>query len=423
MNLSLGYLNYLLGRGGTIMSATPRLPKPRKPLTNMMLEKVRPQPGIRIELADGALPGLIFRVTPRGVKTWSVLFRCVGHGAPGKNGRPRKGAQKRYTIGTYPAWGLAEARTEAMKVLRMASLGEDPIQARFGEVKAAATFASVLADFAAQDRAASARARRRQLELWVLPKWKNKRLDAITRADCAKLLDGLEPVSTDTARRVRKYLSALFNFAAERGVIAQSPIAGMVRRSLRYVPRERVLSDAELKLIWHATLELGTFGELYRCLILQGARLRELGWAHRSWLDTERWIITVPASQYKSRRSHAIVLSNATKEIVAGLPHWGRDSFLFSADGGRNPVRGFTTAKRLLDKLLPADMEPFEIRDFRRTCKTGLAKLKIVKEVRDAAMGHLNSVGMDHVYIRYTFEDEVRAAMDAWAQRVKEIVA
>jgi integrase len=47
----------------------------------------------RIEHRDGHTRGLVLRVTPKGAKTWAVLYR-----------RRSDARKRRYTIGSYPAF-------------------------------------------------------------------------------------------------------------------------------------------------------------------------------------------------------------------------------------------------------------------------------------------------------------------------------
>jgi Arm domain-containing DNA-binding protein len=76
----------------------------------------------RSEYRDGHTGGLVLRVTPKGIKSWAVLYR-----------RKSDGRKRRYTIGTYPEFSLAAARTQAEAIVARVSRGEDPaarVQAR-----------------------------------------------------------------------------------------------------------------------------------------------------------------------------------------------------------------------------------------------------------------------------------------------------
>ena len=80
----------------------------------MMIEKVRADPTKRVEIGDAILPGLYLVVQPlSAAKSWAVRARV--------DGRPIK-----ITIGPFPAFGLAEARAEASKIIRTLAEGWDP---------------------------------------------------------------------------------------------------------------------------------------------------------------------------------------------------------------------------------------------------------------------------------------------------------
>jgi hypothetical protein len=70
-------------------------------LNNDVLKNVLPEPGRRLELRDDQTPGLIFRVTESGKRSWSYRYRNAA------------GEQCRQTFGDYPTVGLAEARRRA----------------------------------------------------------------------------------------------------------------------------------------------------------------------------------------------------------------------------------------------------------------------------------------------------------------------
>src|SRR6516225_1012670 len=77
----------------------------------------------RREIPDSLLMGLYLIVQPNTQhKTWAVRCR--------QNGRPRK-----FTIGRYPVYGLAEAREAAARILRTVSEGRDPARSNAGSVE------------------------------------------------------------------------------------------------------------------------------------------------------------------------------------------------------------------------------------------------------------------------------------------------
>src|SRR4051812_48851420 len=84
-------------------------------LTTDLLKRAMPEKGKRLELRDDDEPGLIFRVTDKGVRTWSVRYRNAA------------GEQRRKNLGAFPAIGLSRAREEARKAKGAVAGGGDPV--------------------------------------------------------------------------------------------------------------------------------------------------------------------------------------------------------------------------------------------------------------------------------------------------------
>lgn len=70
----------------------------------------------RSEHRDGHTRGLVLRVTPNGGKSWAVVYR-----------RKSDGRKRRYTIGTYPEFSLADARTQAEAVVALFHVERTPL--------------------------------------------------------------------------------------------------------------------------------------------------------------------------------------------------------------------------------------------------------------------------------------------------------
>ena len=100
--------------------------------------------------------------------------------------------------------------------------------------------------------AATAAETERLLRLHVLPRWRGRSVHEITRRDVLDVLDHVvdagEPIAANrTLSAVRK----MFNWCVARDIIATSPCAG-VKPPTAERSRDRVLSDPELRAVWHA---------------------------------------------------------------------------------------------------------------------------------------------------------------------------
>ena len=408
--------------------------------TEQMVERLRPPATGRIEFGDEVCPGLLLRVTERGVRSFSVIYKVVGEGGVSKTGRLLKGKQHRITLGQWPAIKLTEAREQARETLTAALEGRDLRDERRTEnlIRATNTMESVTERFIrlhAKPNVKSWRNIERVLNLHVMPYWGDRVLRDIRRADVHQLLDGLvADGKKGTAREVRKHLSSLLNWAVDREIVPDNPVYGMTRADLKNThDAGRALEDDELGAIWHAAGDLGyPFGAMYRLLILTGQRRKEWAQARRSEIDPDNRWLEIARDRYKGGRDHIVPLSDLAWALVDTLPAWpGNDYHLFSTTDGRKPVSGFSRAKSRLDRgaerllrdstaNLCVDLRRYRVHDFRVTCETRLANLGFNQEVRDAVLGHAKP-GLQKTYNKHDYMDEKRAALDAYAEHLSEV--
>lgn len=79
-------------------------------LTAQMIERIGLPDQGRLEIADAVAPGLILRVTERGVKSFSVIYRVPGECGVSVHGRALASRQHRITWGRTPPLPLKDAR-------------------------------------------------------------------------------------------------------------------------------------------------------------------------------------------------------------------------------------------------------------------------------------------------------------------------
>ena len=90
----------------------------RDTITDRAIAKLKAEPGKRLEWADTVVPPLRLRVSDKGAKHWSVVYRVSGAGDGGK-----KGSMKRMSLGDYPRITIAKARDAARDALDLAERG------------------------------------------------------------------------------------------------------------------------------------------------------------------------------------------------------------------------------------------------------------------------------------------------------------
>ncbi|ULB08439.1 integrase arm-type DNA-binding domain-containing protein [Cereibacter azotoformans] len=391
-------------------------------LTAVTVEKLQATDR-RQEIPDSLCQGLYLVVQPTGKKGWQVRYRHAG-------------VHRRMTLGGFPVLSLAQARQKAREALAAASEGRDPAE----EVKAAKApkpendrdkVATVIDLFlkrhASRNRRADDVAAQFQRE--VLGKWGERDIRSITKRDVIDVLDGVvDRGSPISANRLRAHLNTLFNWAKSRDIIEVNPLDG-VKPPAPEKPRDRVLTNEEIRLLWKVSGKMGyPFGDIYRLLLLTGQRLREV--AELPWREIDGATWTLPGPRSKNGDEHVIPLSPEAREIIEAAPKVGR--FVFSTTG-LTPVSGFTRAKERLDGLMadaanedlpagaePVTVPPFTIHDLRRTAATGMAGLRFPPHVVEAVLNHRSGTrrGVAGVYNRFDYADEKRQALETWARCV-----
>src|SRR5829696_5978562 len=193
-----------------------------KALTVKQIESLRADTARR-EVPDGLLAGLYLVVQPSGAKSWAVRYRTAGV--------PRK-----LTLGQWPGIDLGSARDLARRALVAVAEGRDPA----GEKKSAKLslvnaerasrdlVESVVAEFIerhvkANNRPSTAKEMIRLLNANVLPPWKGRRIQEITRRDVIDLLDRM--IDRGAAVGANRTLAAtrrMFNWAIERCIVEHS---------------------------------------------------------------------------------------------------------------------------------------------------------------------------------------------------------
>ena len=412
----------------------------KRQLTEAMIERLRAPKTGRLEVADALCPGLMLRVTPRGVKSFSVAYKVPGEGGKSSTGRPLVGCQHRITLGTWPMLRLKAARAEAFGYMGAVSEGHDPREELRDQhlIRHTNTVEAVMRRFIEKDakrNIASWRRIERCLALHVLPVLGNRPIRDIGRGDLHDLLDGMvedEGAGVGAAREVRKHLHRLFDFALDREIVDSNPAHKLKRKELkRNKDARRDLTDEELRAIWTAAGSLGyPFGPWVKLLMLTGQRRGDWANAGRPEIDFDRRLLEIPAARYKSDRDHVVPLVGPVWDIIEGLPVLEGD-YIFSTRGGQVPIGNFTKPKLRLNKLAlgalrrddpEAALAHYTFHDFRSTCKTRLAALGIKPEVRDAVLGHARQ-GMDSIYNKHDYFDEKATALGAYAEHLMEVVS
>jgi Phage integrase family len=156
--------------------------------------------------------------------------------------------------------------------------------------------------------------------------------------------------SPSRARHMFSALGSMFGWLHRSRRLDQNPTLGL-HNPEGGKSRDRILSDAEIKLFWDACSQIGApHSAILRLLLLTGSRLREISELRRSEINGAT--LTLPGSRTKNHRPHTIPLSDTAMAILAAVPDRGHD-LVFSKVGG------WYRAKLKMERLMGPNVEPW----------------------------------------------------------------
>jgi integrase len=267
----------------------------------------------------------------------------------------------------------------------------------------------------------------------VLRKWKGRNIQDIKRGDVIELLNGIEARGRKkkrkavTVNRVQSTISGLFAWAIDENIVEESPCMG-IRRRVKEIERNRVLTDGELRTIWAACDRVGwPYGPMVKLLALTAQRRNEVAGMRWSEIDLKGATWTLPSQRVKNNTEHVVPLAAPALAILSSLPRIGQDFVL--TVGGKRPLGGFGRGKARLDAAIRelADetlAPPWTFHDLRRSATTGMARLNFPPHVVDKVLNHRSGTirGVAAVYNRFAYLSERRVALDAWARFVELVM-
>lgn len=368
---------------------------PRIALTDLTIRSLTAE--TRLDFWDTKVPAFGVRIGPHS-KTFIV-----------KVGNARK------SVGSYPEMSLQDARRRAMALKSEKPKPHQPTTFR----QAYEAFKSV---HIAQKKKNTRESYSRMLDGYYLPAFGVRPLESITNRQITAITDELikRPGECSHVIAVGRMF---FKFCVRRRYITTSPMDGM--QLPKHTPRDRVLTDAEIKAIWNATADGRIFSNIVRLLILTGQRRGEISQLQTSWIKENE--IVFPKEVTKNGREHTLPIGSMSKSLLENCLSTELTRFLFPARGSEQsptPFCGWMKSKLALDKKLGPDFAPWTLHDLRRTFATNMAKLGVRLEVTEKILNHVSGStgGIVGVYMRYNFQDEMRSAISLWEAKLGEIV-
>jgi integrase len=337
---------------------------------------------IQTDYFDAAVSGLALRVTAGGTKAWTLL-----HGSP----------RRRVTLGRYPSISLAAARARAIKVKdgrtsgTVAALAETYLRSING--------------------LRSIREIERRLRRDVLPIIGHIPLGELHRRDVTRVIDAKLVDAPITARRVFEDVRAMVRWAVARGDLDHSPMDGM-RGPAISKPRTKVLTDQEIRAVWHGLDSIRPdVAQVVRFCLVTGQRVGEVTGLRASEIDLARRIWVIPAERSKNGHSHQVPLTKMALRLIKEVP----EGFGIS----KNVVSDIVWRHQIVEDRWTAH-------DLRRSALTKMAELGVAPIVLGHVANHRTTTKAGitlGVYVHYAYEQEKRAALELWADRLQGIVS
>jgi len=265
-------------------------------------------------LWDEAVPGFGVKALPSGAKRFIIKYRADGGG--------RSARQRWYTIGTYGALTLDQARDMARQVHADIARGGDP-QGRKSGLRTAPTLKDVWSRFETEELPEKKPLTRRDYKaIWedlIRAKFGNSKVEALTRSEVDRFHKALRSTPY-RANRALALLSRLMSLAEAWEWRSQgtNPCKHVSRFEER--ARTRYLTAGELKRLGTSLAKSeadGTISATARnaieLLLLTGARLNEILTAKWQWVDMRNGVINLPDSKTGAK---PIYLSEQTKIVL-----------------------------------------------------------------------------------------------------------
>jgi integrase len=355
---------------------------------------------------DAEVKGFGLRVTNRGAKAFILDYRISGR-------------QRRITIGSYPDWSVAAARTEAGTLKREVDLDRDPMGERHAD-RAAPTMRD-LWDRYKRDHLPrkAARSQADETMMWeklVLPTLGKRKVADITHSDIEALHRDIT-VTRGTpvrANRVIEVVRRAFNLAIRWEWVDKNPASGQQRNPEE--KRQRYLSPEDLSRLSAALTahHQPVSANAIRLLMLTGARKSEVLGATWEMFDLETGVWTKPSAHTKQRREHRVPVSANALALLRRMRETAVGPYVFP---GRSPDQPLTDVKRSWAAVCKAaGITGARIHDLRHSFASLLVSGGASLPMIGAMLGH-TQVQTTQRYA-HLYDQPLRAAADHVGQTI-----
>ena len=379
----------------------------RKTLTDRMVAAL-PRKRNRYILADPEQRSHYVRVPPQG----PCVFAAVARSPYGK--------QVWVTLGSADVLAIEPAREAARTVIKRIKQGLPAFEPPVPKPDSVANVcANWLKRHVEAKQLRTSGEQRRILEKYVLPHWRDRPFMEIKRSDVAALLDIIEDRHGSwTADNALTVLRSMANWHSARDDSYTPPFTkGMRRVPAQARARSRILDDAELRAVWRAAEEAGTFGAFIQLLLLTTQRRDKVVTMKWSDLDGDVW--TIPTAAREKGNPGVLRLPPAAMKVLKAQPRLASNPYVFPgrSDG---PLAGFSERHASLKARCGVD--GWTLHDCRRTARSLLSRTNVRPDIAERLLGHAVGGSVAGIYDRHHYRDEIADALKRLARLITQIV-
>jgi integrase len=263
----------------------------------------------------------------------------------------------------------------------------------------------------------------------ILPAIGRMKVGEITKRDVICIADHiLERGARVRCNRTLALMRSIFRWGMAEDLAQRDPTFGVRHRTVER-PRDRVLTDEEIKTFWTQLPEAEMSEGLtiiLKLALLTGQRIGMISGMAKSELDlggaAQSW--TIRGSRTKNREAVRVPLVGLAVPLIReGIAASGESRYVFPSPRGDDPITPHA-ATRAMSRWRPKlGMADFRVHDLRRTCATGMARLGVPRFHISLVLDH---VSVTHgtingaVYDKYTYDAEKRDALNKWSKHLIE---
>lgn len=404
------------------------------------LEKKPPK--LRTDYSEPGRRGFMLRHWPGGERTFVLRYQ-------------RDGQARIMTLGNFPAMTLEEAHEAHSEARKLLTKGIDPIEERERQKRAMEaaeqrrkhkdeiTVRSVIAEwawhYARRHRKRPREAVRLATKNIGVPLAGTPAAD-IRKRDIVLLLDRItargKPVM---ANRIDALGKQIFAFAVARDLLEFSPWVGIPRPGGSEQPKDRKLTDDEIRAFWDGVEDAAVSKPVrlaLKLILVTAQRPGEIAGARMDEFSGKVWII--PADRSKNGKPHTVPLAPLALDLIEQLkaataPKKGRERSPFLLPSVHTirkvdeplSVRALSRALRNChdDDEQLFGTAPFTPHDLRRTAASHMTALGIERLHVSKVLNHTDDGVTGKVYDQHDYYPEKMRALTVWADHVGAVVA